>query len=107
MNARDLTDVDRVVHAPARLLIMTLLGGADADFVYLLCETGLSKGNLATHLGKLEESGYVGVKKEGRGAGSRTTYHLTRTGRDAFSRYRDQLRRILEETGPTGRLEPG
>ena len=106
MNARDLTDVDRIVHAPARLLLMTVLHGADVDFVYLLRETGPSKGNLATHLGKLEESGYVGVKKEGRGAGSRSTYHLTPTGRAAFSRYREQLRRIVEETAP-GRLEPG
>ena len=107
MNARDLTDVDRIVHAPARLLLMTILHGADADFVYLLRETGLSKGNLATHLGKLEESGYVGAKKEGRGAGSRTTYGLTKVGRDAFGRYREQLRRIVEETAPGGRLEPG
>lgn len=107
MNARDLTDVDRIVHAPARLLIMTLLSGADVDFVYLLRETGLSKGNLAAHLGRLEESGYVGAKKEGRGAGSRTTYTLTKAGRDAFSRYREQLRRIVEETAPGTRLEPG
>ena len=106
MNARDLTDVDRIVHAPARLLLITILPVAEVDFVYLLRETGLSKGNLATHLGKLEESGYVGAKKEGRGAGSRSTYHLTQTGRTAFARYREQLRRIVEETAP-GRLEPG
>lgn len=100
MNARDLTDVDRVIHAPARLLIMTLLNGAEADFVFFLRETGLSKGNLAAHLAKLEERGYVGVQKVGRGAGSRTTYRLTRTGRDALLRYRKQLQCIVEATAP-------
>ncbi len=106
MNARDLTDVDRTIHAPARLMIMTILKGADVDFVYLLCETGLSKGNLATHLAKLEASGYVKVHKEGRGTLSRTTYRMTGAGGVALARYREQLQRIVDGTAPGRRLEP-
>ncbi len=107
MNARTLTDVDRIIHAPARLMVMTILNGADADFVYLLRETGLSKGNLATHLAKLEASGYVGVHKEGRGTLSRTTYRMTETGQVAFARYREGLQRIVENTVPGAKLETG
>ena len=107
MNARTLTDVDRTIHAPARLMVMTILNGAEADFVYLLRETGLSKGNLATHLAKLEASGYVGVHKEGRGTLSRTTYKMTKTGQAAFARYREGLQRIVDSTAPGARLDPG
>ena len=107
MNARTLTDVDRIIHAPARLMVMTILNGADADFVYLLRETGLSKGNLATHLTKLEASGYIGVYKEGRGTLSRTTYKMTKTGRAAFARYREGLQRIVDHTAPGGEPQPG
>lgn len=107
MNARTLTDVDRTIHAPARLMVMTILNGADADFVYLLRETGLSKGNLATHLGKLEANNYIGVHKEGRGTLSRTTYRMTETGRAAFARYREGLQRIVDHTVPGVGLEPG
>lgn len=107
MNAHTLTDVDRTIHAPARLLVMTILNGADADFVYLLRETKLSKGNLATHLGKLEASGYIGVHKEGRGTLSRTTYRMTERGQAAFTHYLEGLQRIIDNTAPRPRLEPG
>ena len=88
-------------------MVMTILNGADADFVYLLRETKLSKGNLATHLAKLEASGYIGVYKEGRGTLSRTTYKMTKTGRAAFARYREELQRIVDNTAPGVKLQPG
>ncbi len=106
MNARILTDVDRTIHAPARLMVMTILNGADVDFAYLLRETGLSKGNLASHLAKLEASSYIGVHKEGRGTFSKTTYRMTQTGQAAFARYREGLQRIVDNTAPGVRLGP-
>lgn len=88
---------DPVLHAPARLEVMTLLSGArSADFVYLLHETGLTKGNLATHLNKLEAAGYVSVEKTYRGRVPLTRYRITAAGRTALEGYRQHLVTVLE-----------
>lgn len=86
---------------------MAILNSAEVDFVYLLNETGLSKGNLAAHLAKLEASGYIEVEKGYRGRVPLTTYRMTGEGRDAFERYREQLQRILEATSPSAKLAVG
>lgn len=104
MNARRLGDVDRAIHAPARLMIMAILNSAEVDFVYLLNETGLSKGNLAAHLAKLEASGYIAVEKGYRGRVPLTTYRITEAGQVAFTRYRETLQRFLEATAPGVKL---
>ncbi len=65
---RALTDLDRLIHEPARLLIVTILSGVvSADFLFLQHETGLTKGNLSAHLSKLEEAGYVKIEKTFKG----------------------------------------
>jgi DNA-binding HxlR family transcriptional regulator len=88
--------VDRLLHEPARLLLAALLYPVeDADFVFLLRESGLSKGNLASHLAKLEEAGYVHVAKGYQGRVPHTDYQLTAAGRAAFRAYREQMRRTL------------
>lgn len=88
---------DPVIHAPARLAVMTLLKGArSADFVYLLHETGLTKGNLATHLAKLEAAGYLEVEKTYRGRVPLTLYRITEVGRGALRGYRQHLVAVLE-----------
>ena len=57
---RSVTELDRLIHEPARLLIVTILSTvASADFQFLHRETGLTKGNLSAHLSKLEEAGLV------------------------------------------------
>lgn len=87
--------VDRVLHEPARLLIAaTLYASEEADFLYLLRETELTKGNLSSHLSKLELSGYVEIEKTYRGKVPLTVCRLTSTGRSAFDTYREQLRRV-------------
>jgi DNA-binding HxlR family transcriptional regulator len=98
--ARDLRDavssVDRVLHEPARLLLAALLYPVeDADFLFLLRESGLTKGNLASHLAKLEEAGYLVVRKGYSGRVPHTDYRLSAAGRAAFRSYRDQMRRTL------------
>ena len=63
-----MTDLDRVIHEPARLMLVALLAGVkEADFLWLQRESGLTKGNLSSHLARLEEAGYVAVQK-GRGS---------------------------------------
>ncbi len=91
-------DVDRILHEPARLMITTILYTADeADFLFLLQQTGLTKGNLSAHLSKLEKEGYVEIEKTYRGKVPQTLCRLTKTGRKAFEEYRRQLNKILKE----------
>jgi DNA-binding MarR family transcriptional regulator len=94
---RDLASVDRVIHEPARLIIVTILYAAEsADFLFLLRETGLTKGNLSAHLARLEEAGHVAIEKSFRGKVPRTVCRLTESGRAAFRDYRDRLKRAVD-----------
>ncbi|MAT41584.1 MAG: ArsR family transcriptional regulator [Anaerolineaceae bacterium] len=91
-------DVDRILHEPARLMITTILYTAEeADFLFLLQQTGLTKGNLSAHLSKLEKEDYVEIEKTYRGKVPQTLCRLTKTGRKAFEDYRRQLNKILKE----------
>jgi DNA-binding transcriptional ArsR family regulator len=91
-----MSDLDRVIHEPGRLLIVALLSGVKgADFTWLLNESGLTRGNLSSHLAKLEESGYVVVEKSFRGKMPLTMLRLSRTGKTAFEEYRKQMNGLL------------
>ncbi len=94
---RAMVDVDRVIHEPARLVIVTILYTvASTDFVFLLRETGLTKGNLGSHLVRLEEAGYVKIEKTYRGKIPQTICSLTEEGRAAFRQYRERVRRAVD-----------
>lgn len=91
-----MNDLDRVIHEPARLLIVALLSAVkEADFVYLQRETGFTKGNLSSHLKKLEDAAYIEVAKTFAGKIPRTVIGLTPIGRAAFQTYRKALNGIL------------
>lgn len=93
-----LADIDQVIHAPARLMVLTYLYVVEsADYVFLIRLTGLTWGNLATHLGKLEEAGYVAISKEFVGKKPRSTISLTAQGRSAFKAYKQRLRQVLDD----------
>jgi len=88
--------IDRLIHEPARLLIITHLAAVkEADFIYLLRMTGLTKGNLSTHLTKLEEGGYVEITKTFEGKMPRTIAKLTKGGRAALKSYAEAMRDLL------------
>lgn len=98
MNAqlRAVAELDRVIHEPGRLMILAILSGVkECDFLYLLHETGLNKGNLSSHLSKLEAAGYIEIEKTFRGKVPQTLLRLTRAGRGAFEQYRKQLKAVL------------
>jgi DNA-binding MarR family transcriptional regulator len=98
---RDWAGVDRLVHEPARLMILTILNAVEqADFLYLQRETGLTKGNLSAHLSKLAEAEYIQIEKTYRGKIPMTLCRLTDTGREAFGSYRSKLKQLAE--GMTG-----
>jgi len=93
---RALTDLDRVIHEPARLMIVSLLYvSKEADFVFLQRETKLTKGNLSSHLARLEAAGYVHIEKMFRGKLPLTLCRLTQTGRAEFESYRKTVKRAL------------
>lgn len=89
-------DFDRLIHEPARLVLMANLYVVDeADFVFLSRQTGLTAGNISSHMTRLEDAGYVTVDKTFVGKRPRTVYALTRDGRTAYERYRDHLAGLL------------
>ena len=93
---RNIGEIDRVVHEPARLMIVALLFAVkQADFLYLQHETALNKGTLSSHLARLEEAGYVSIEKVFQGKTPRTLLQLTAAGRAAFQKYRRDLKRVL------------
>ena len=90
---RAISELDRVIHEPGRLMIVALLAGVkECDFLFLLNETRMNKGNLSSHLSKLETAGYVEIEKTYRGKVPMTLLRLTRAGGKAFEEYRKGLR---------------
>lgn len=97
-SASGFPEIDRLVHEPARLAILTVLAACrSADFLFLQNATGLSKGNLSVQLTKLEQSGLIGIEKEIAAKKTRTTARLLPSGaRDlnAYWKRMDRLRRL-------------
>jgi DNA-binding transcriptional ArsR family regulator len=83
-----LASFDRLVHEPARLAILTALSACEkADFVFLRTLTGLTKGNLSSHLSKLEQGGLVEIEKTFEGKQPITYITLSGEGRDVLKAY--------------------
>ncbi len=93
-----LAGLDRLVHEPARLSVMALLYVVEsADFTFLMNQTGLTWGNLSTHLSKLEGAGYIRVEKSFKGRRPNTTLRLSNEGREAFRTYAVKMRQIFKD----------
>jgi len=96
--ASPLDEVDRLIHEPARLKIIALLYVLEsADFTFLLNQTGMTWGNLSSHMTKLEEADYLEVEKTFKGRRPNTMLKLTEKGRQAFQTYRQQMTQFFEE----------
>ncbi len=88
-------NIDKVIHEPVRLAILKILTSAkEVDFNFLLTTLGVTKGNLATHINKLEAADLVEVKKEFRGKMPHTSYRITKTGRRQFQKYWENLKQL-------------
>jgi DNA-binding MarR family transcriptional regulator len=91
-------EIDRLVHEPARLMLMAVLYVIDsADFTFLMNQTGMTWGNLSAHMSKLEEAGYLEVEKTFKGKRPNTMLRLTRQGRTAFQTYRQKMKQVLDD----------
>jgi DNA-binding MarR family transcriptional regulator len=97
-NQHLLADIDRLIHEPARLsIIVTLYVVESADYTFLMNQTGLTWGNLSSHMSKLEEAGYVAVEKSFVGKKPQTMAALTEAGRAAFQTYRRQMEQVFND----------
>lgn len=95
--------LDRVVHEPARLVILAVLTSAEeVDFAFLQVATGLTKGNLSRHAAKLEEAGYVAIRKYYRGKIPATGYRITERGGTAFAGYWERMAALGQSLGQKG-----
>ncbi len=93
-----LVKIDKLVHEPSRYMLMAYLYVVDsADFLFLVRQTGMTWGNLSTHLAKLEGAGYVAIEKEFLGKKPHTTVRLTDNGRLAFEYYRQSMKQVLDK----------
>ena len=94
---KPLAQIDRVIHEPARLLILAYLSVVEsADFLFLMNQTALTRGNLSSHLSKLETAGYIEIKKEFVEKIPRTLLRLTEEGRRAFREYQSDMKQVLD-----------
>ena len=85
-------DLDRTIHEPARLRILTVLSGVDeADFSFLLNTLDLTKGNLSSHVDRLEKAGYVKIVKSFNGRIPHTDFSITEEGTEALEKYWEEL----------------
>ena len=93
-------EIDRLIHEPARLkLVANLYVVDEADFVFLARRTGLTAGNISSHMARLEQAGYVAIEKTFVDKRPRTAYALTTTGRAAFDEYRQTVETLLADIG--------
>jgi DNA-binding MarR family transcriptional regulator len=92
-----LADLDQIIHAQARLMILTYLYVVDSvDYVFMLRLTGMSWGKLASHLSKLEQAGYIDIEKTYQGKKPKSILRMTERGRAAFKAYKDSLQEVLD-----------
>jgi len=103
MSHEQILRLDPLIHAPIRLAVLSLLIDVEeADFVFIRDAVGTSDGNLSTHLGKLEENGYISIRKTFVGKRPRTRCSLTNKGRKHFRNYLEELEQIvLDQKGTT------
>ena len=104
---REFVVMDRVIHEPARLLIITLLyPAATMGFLRLRKVLGSTPGNLSSHLAKLETVGYVALEKKFKGKYPMTICSLTKKGRAAIADDAEKLKSLSNATYDVIRNRP-
>ena len=97
-NMQSIPKIDKLIHEPARLSIMAHLCVIEsADFLFLMRQTGLTFGNLSSHMTKLEKAGYIDVKKDFVGRKPHTMLQLTKKGRAAFQEYQKNMQEMFDK----------
>jgi len=92
-----LVGIDKMIHEPARLMILATLNVVEsADFLFVERQTGLTRGNLSSHMSKLEDAGYILIQKEFVDKIPRTLLRVTDEGRAALLEYTQNMKQVLD-----------
>jgi DNA-binding MarR family transcriptional regulator len=92
-----LAEIDKLIHEPARLMILaTLYVVESADFLFVKTQTGLTRGNLSSHMSKLEDAGYIEITKEFVDKIPRTLLRISEKGRSALMDYTNNMKQVLD-----------
>ena len=95
-NYSELVGINKLIHEPARASIMTLLSVVEeADFIFVMNKTGLTQGNLSSHLSKLENAGLVDIEKKFKGKRPQTLLRLSKKGEKELSTYIDSMKTFI------------
>jgi len=95
-----LAEIDKLIHEPARLMILATLHAVEsADFLFVERQTGLTRGNLSSHMSKLEDAGYIEITKEFIDKIPRTLLRITPEGRSALLDYTNGMKQVLDGFG--------
>ena len=93
---RNIIKLNKIIHEPARISIMTLLSVVEnADFLFIMNQTGLTQGNLSFHLTKLEATGYVIIEKSFKNKRPNTILQISEEGRKEFMTYIKSVREFI------------
>lgn len=97
-DVQSISNIDKIIHEPARLNIMAHLYVVDsADFLFLMRQTDLTFGNLSSHMSKLEDVEYIEIIKEFVGKKPHTMLRLTEKGRIAFEEYKKKMKQFFDD----------
>jgi len=92
-----LAEIDKLIHEPARLMILATLHVVEtADFLFVERQTGLTRGNLSSHMSKLEGAGYIEITKEFVDKIPRTLLRITEEGNTALLNYTNNMKLVLD-----------
>ena len=92
-----LAEIDKLIHEPARLMILATLHVVEsADFLFVERQTGLTRGNLSSHMSKLETAEYIEITKEFVDKIPRTLLRITDEGRAALLDYTSNMKQVLD-----------
>ncbi len=95
----ELAGLDRLIHEPARLSILTALASVkSADYLFLQRLTGLTGGNLTSHLSKLEEAGLIRIEKRFMNKRPNTQVQITEKGHIEIERHWKQLENLRKNS---------
>lgn len=96
----DHSEIDEVIHGRIRLGVIAYLASVESGiFAELKEAVGATDGNLSTHLRKLEEAGYIGVRKAFVGRKPQTRFTLTHLGRQAWNKWLDRIEKLTRAAG--------
>jgi DNA-binding MarR family transcriptional regulator len=93
-----IAEIDKLIHAPARLMILAILNNVESvDWLFIMKQTKLTRGNLSSHLKKLEGAEYIKVKKEFVDRIPRTLISITKKGKIAIAEYYKNMEKFLNK----------